>query len=151
MPFTPCAKFPDMFGLIVDYTVSSISQSVYSNIRTILFWSVKLYISFFFIVNFFLLHHAACGILIPQPGSNPHPLQWEHGILTTGPPGKSLQRYVSILVCLVPYHSSLVQFFKSNLLVHRKENINWSKIWKDTHPCKIQLEIRSTRRYCFFM
>ena len=91
-----------MFGLIVDYTVSSTSQSVSSNIRITLFWVVKLYISFFLIANFWGAAHAPCGILIPQPGLNPHPLEWEHGILTTGPPGKSLQLYVSILVCLVP-------------------------------------------------
>ena len=30
-----------------------------------------------------------CGILVPQR-MNPHPLQWKHGVLTTGPPGKSL-------------------------------------------------------------
>ena len=30
-------------------------------------------------------------ILIPQPGIEPaHPLQWKRGVLTTGPPGKSL-------------------------------------------------------------
>ena len=41
--------------------------------------------SFFF---FFLPHHAACRILAPQPGWNLHWLQWKHGALTTGPPGK---------------------------------------------------------------
>ena len=41
----------------------------------------------------FLPCHMACEILVPQPGdqvSNPCPLQWKHGVLTTGPPGKSL-------------------------------------------------------------
>ena len=39
---------------------------------------------FFF---FFWLHRAACRILVPRPGSNPCPLQWKRGVLTTGPPG----------------------------------------------------------------
>ena len=32
----------------------------------------------------------ACGILIPDQGSNPGPLHWERGDLATGPPRKSL-------------------------------------------------------------
>ena len=32
----------------------------------------------------------ACGILAPRPEMEPVPpaLQWKHGVLTTGPPGK---------------------------------------------------------------
>ena len=37
-----------------------------------------------------LLHHEAQGILIPQPGIDPRPLQWKFRVLTTGLPGKSL-------------------------------------------------------------
>ena len=33
---------------------------------------------------------AACGIWFPDHGSNLGPLYWEHGILATGPPEKSL-------------------------------------------------------------
>ena len=36
--------------------------------------------------------HAACKIIIPNQGSNPCPLQWKHGVLTTGWPGKSLEK-----------------------------------------------------------
>ena len=39
--------------------------------------------------------HTACRILVPQPFSCP--LQWKHGVLTTGPPGNSL-----ISVSLIP-------------------------------------------------
>ena len=42
---------------------------------------------FFF---FFFGPCAACGILVPWPG-NPCPLQWKCGVLTAGPPGKSLE------------------------------------------------------------
>ena len=31
----------------------------------------------------------ACGIEFPSQGLNPGPLPWEHGVLGTGPPGKS--------------------------------------------------------------
>ena len=33
---------------------------------------------------------AACGIYFPDQGLNPSLLQWEHGILATGPPRRSL-------------------------------------------------------------
>ena len=32
----------------------------------------------------------ACAILVPWSGLKPSPLQWKHGVLTTGPPGWSL-------------------------------------------------------------
>ena len=35
--------------------------------------------------------HMACGILVSWPGIEPvPPVHWKHGVLTTGPPGKSL-------------------------------------------------------------
>ena len=30
---------------------------------------------------------AMCGLYLTDQGSNPGPLYWEHGVLTTGPPG----------------------------------------------------------------
>ena len=42
-------------------------------------------------VNSQLQH--ACGIQFPDEGSNPGPLHWEHGVLSTAPPGKSLSPY----------------------------------------------------------
>ena len=38
------------------------------------------------------LQHA-CRIQFPDQGLNPGPLHWEHGVLPTGPPGKSLFYY----------------------------------------------------------
>ena len=32
---------------------------------------------------------APCGIQFPDQGSNLAPLHWEHGVLASGPPGKS--------------------------------------------------------------
>ena len=40
---------------------------------------------------FFWLHLPACGILVPRPGIEPTPSELKHGVLTTGPPGKSWQ------------------------------------------------------------
>ena len=37
----------------------------------------------------FLAMPGTCGILVPRPGIEPVPLHWEHGVLATGPPGKS--------------------------------------------------------------
>ena len=34
---------------------------------------------------------AACGLKFPDQGSNLGPLHWECGVLSTGPPGKSLE------------------------------------------------------------
>ena len=51
---------------------------------------------FFFLLMFIYL--AVLGLssgmqdLVPDQGSNPGPLHWECGVLTTGPPGKSLHQ-----------------------------------------------------------
>ena len=47
------------------------------------------YVDCFF---FFWLRRTACRILVPR--WNPRPLQWKHGVLTTGPPGKSLYGFL---------------------------------------------------------
>ena len=46
---------------------------------------------------FFFFDHTSwhVGSWFPNWGSNLRPLQWKHGVLTTGPPGKSLQFYIS--------------------------------------------------------
>ena len=41
-------------------------------------------------IDLFRLYQAACRILVPWPGIEPGPWQWEHGVLTTEPPGNSL-------------------------------------------------------------
>ena len=38
---------------------------------------------------FFCLLCMACGILVSRPGIEPTLPHWNHGVLTTGPPGKS--------------------------------------------------------------
>ena len=38
----------------------------------------------------------ACGTQFPEQGSNLSPLHWEHGVLATGPPGKSLYHFLEI-------------------------------------------------------
>ena len=36
----------------------------------------------------------AYGIKFPDQGSKPGPLHWEHGVLATGPPGKSQELFL---------------------------------------------------------
>ena len=65
------------------------------------FCCCKLYIKFT-IFFFFWPRHVACRILVSRSGSNPGPWQWEHGILTTGPPGNSVK--LTILKCTTQWH-----------------------------------------------
>ena len=39
----------------------------------------------------------ACGVWFPEQGLNPGPLPWEHGVLATGPPAKSLLSFKKLL------------------------------------------------------
>ena len=48
----------------------------------------------------FWSHYAACRIFVPQRGIKPVPLQWKIGVLTTGPPGKSLHLLFQMLIDL---------------------------------------------------
>ena len=53
-------------------------------------WDNKfLFFVFFFCFFFFLSGPVACGILVPQPGIEPRPQQWEWQVLAIGPPGNS--------------------------------------------------------------
>ena len=47
-------------------------------------------------------HIQHAGSYFPNPRLNPCPPHWEHGILTTGPPGKSL----CLLFCLIEFSLS---------------------------------------------
>ena len=44
----------------------------------------------------------SCGMLFLDQGLNPGPLHWEHRVLATGPPGKSLESY-----CWGPWTGSI--------------------------------------------
>ena len=47
-------------------------------------------VPFSFFLSFFSGHaEHPVGSQFPDQGSNPGPLQWKHGVLTTGPPGNS--------------------------------------------------------------
>ena len=48
---------------------------------------------YFFYLFIFWPYPGACRILIPWPGIEPVPLHWKHRVLTTGPPGKSLEKH----------------------------------------------------------
>ena len=49
------------------------------------------------------LRHGEHGILVPRPGWNLGLLYWEHGVVITGPPGKSYQLTTFSVNCL--FHS----------------------------------------------
>ena len=53
----------------------------------------KVFIEFITILFLFYVFfdHEACGILAPRPGIQPAPPALEGEVLTTGPPGKSLE------------------------------------------------------------
>ena len=54
---------------------------------------------FAFLLFYFLLYHAACRILVPQPEMEPRPLQWKCGVLSTGLPGKFLFAFFFFFWC----------------------------------------------------
>ena len=63
----------------------------------------------------------------PDQGSNPHPLQWKHGVLTTAPPGKSLlscfKGYLNkYLACWFIY---LASFLPERMTFPRGDTICW--------------------------
>ena len=61
-----------------------------------------------------------CGTLVPRPGNEAHPLQWNHGVLTTGWPGKSPYLLTSHPLKWM----SLARFHKGRVkkLVHREDS-----------------------------
>ena len=63
----------------------------------------------------FGLWHVACGILVPQPVIEPVPLHWKHGVLTTGPAGKSCK--TQILSCLIPKNMPLTTVLYCHFLL----------------------------------
>ena len=58
----------------------------------IAFASLSFFLSFFFFFFFFWLRHVTRGILVPWPWTEPRPRQWKRWVLTTGPPGNSLNQ-----------------------------------------------------------
>ena len=70
-------KLPEIFHYgqsLVEYN-KSLSLSIIAPHRDVLFFG----------------HVAACGILVPDQGWNPCPLQWKLRVLTTGQSGNSLE------------------------------------------------------------
>ena len=49
-------------------------------------------------VSVLWLCHAACGIIVPQAGIEPGPLQWEHRVLTTGLPEVPMSFYLDSFI-----------------------------------------------------
>ena len=78
--------------VLLQYCVGS-SASFFQNISSLK--KIFLFVYSFGSTRYQLQHAGSlvvtCGISFPDQGSNPGPLHWEHGVLDSGPPGKSLQ------------------------------------------------------------
>ena len=114
-----------LFSLTVDtYALlffKCICFQLKDNCSTVLCWFLpyinmnqpQVLVSFFF-KHFFCLFIWLCEILVaawgiqfPDQGLNPGPLHWEHRVLATGPPEKSLIFFLKYSVFLTPVLSSL--------------------------------------------
>ena len=65
--------------------------------------STRIYVTKYKLLFFFFFGHPACGILVPQPRTEPIPLHWKHGVLTAHPPEKSQLQSLNILKVLSEY------------------------------------------------
>ena len=65
---------------------------------------------------------AACGIQFPDQGSDLDSLYWEHRVLATGPPGKSLSQVLKneLVGCLVGAGVGGGVFFPESLTFHSR-------------------------------
>ena len=77
----------------------------------------------------------ACGILAPWPGIEPAPPALEGEVLTTGPPGKSLDLLILLLApypFLSPFPSKQVNdvlsIFSGSFVGERKLDVDWKDL-----------------------
>ena len=73
---------------------------------------------------FFWPHPAACRILVPRPGTEPVPLQWKHGVLTTGLPGNSLKLFSCPQSAIVSFLPVLLFIIHGPQTLHGFHNIH---------------------------
>ena len=78
----------DLFLYLTSMFTISINQHHASCQHQLHYQAMVGLLSLYFIV-FFLLAAQHVGSQFPNLGLNPRPMQWKHGVLTTGPPGKS--------------------------------------------------------------
>ena len=57
------------------------------------------------------------GQAVPDLGLNPGPLHWEHGVLATGPPGKSQE--FCLLIKYLQILTEQYKFLVKTLYIHR--------------------------------
>ena len=93
-------KFPSLYSCLI-HLATSHSNPIFKGFLfffKFLMWTIfKVFVEFvtitllFYDFGFFSFGHKSCGLLAPpNQGLNQHPLHWQCGVLTTGPPGKSL-------------------------------------------------------------
>ena len=92
---------------------------------------------YFIFLIFIWLHQVlviACGIYLPDQGSNPGSLHWECGVLATGPLGKSLI-YFSGLTFPEPKEWAFIIIIIVSILLGRVAAFTslWPEVLKDFH------------------
>ena len=71
--------------------------------------------------SFFWPYCAACRILVPWPGIEPGPWQWKPQVLTTGPPGNSLQLRILRWEILLDYRCGPIVI--TGVLMRRRQRV----------------------------
>ena len=82
----------------------------------------------------------ACWIYFPDQGSNPGPLHWEPGVLTTGPPGKSVLQLCRVVSNQVPFVET--QLYQQQCSDYNLISPHGSPV-KGTHDAQLDHRIRS--------
>ena len=84
--------------MTVEKTVNKVPVGLFHFFFKIFFlmWTIFLksllnVLQYCFCFMFWFFGREACGILAPRPGTEPAPAALEGEVLTTGPPGKSLE------------------------------------------------------------
>ena len=84
---------------------------------------------------------AACELQLPDQGSNPGPLNWEHRVLATGPPGKSPGCWFLSYAQLIATEMILFVLFE-DVFGRKVENL-WSRGKGDTLSICPQIQERN--------
>ena len=64
---------------------------------------------------------AACGISLPDQGSNLGPLHWEQSVLATGLPGKSLELVLLMTTLLLCFNTPVATSYRLRVVPHHLE------------------------------
>ena len=97
---------------------------------------------------FFFFCCTACGILVPWPGIEPGPQQWEHWVLITGLPGNSL---TVVLICVSLLTNNTEFFIVCLLDVHKASFAMCLKVFYHLFFLDLYLLLLSYSSYFFIL